>query len=161
MSRHPTGRRRDLGGLIPGLILIAVGLAFLLERFDVISIGYIWRLWPLVLIIIGFTHLLRPEGGRRSIFLLLLGVWLQINVLELWGLDFGDSWPLLIMFIGASFVFDALVSGNPRRQWGSAGGAPASGPSPPGAGASSEDGPRAASDAGADAWQPPRSGEGR
>ena len=110
MSRRRRGNR-EYGGLVPGLIMMAVGAAFLLERFDIISARQIWRLWPLALIAIGLMRLLRPDGGRRSIFLLLLGIWLQISTLELFGLDFDDSWPLLIIFIGASFVFDALVGG--------------------------------------------------
>lgn len=106
-------RRHDRSGLTPGLIMILVGAIFLLERFDYLSMGQVWRLWPMILIAIGLLHLLRPDAGRRSIFLLLLGVWLQINVLGLWGFDWDDSWPLLIIFIGASFVFDALVGGRP------------------------------------------------
>ena len=104
-----SGDRGGRGGLIPGLVMIAVGTAFLLERFDFLSMRQVWRFWPMIVIAIGLGSLLRPEGGRRSVFLLLVGVWLQISVLELWGLDFGDSWPLLIIFVGASFIFDSLV----------------------------------------------------
>jgi hypothetical protein len=93
--------------------MILVGMLFLLERFDYLSIGDVWRLWPLIFIVIGVLQLVRPEG-RRSIFLLLLGIWFLVNTYELWGLDWADSWPVLIIFIGASFVFDSLVGG-PRR----------------------------------------------
>lgn len=114
-------RQRDLGGLVPGLIMIAVGTAFLLERFDYISMRQVWRLWPVIVICIGVVHVVRPDRGRPSIFLLLVGIWLQISTLELWGLDFGESWPLLIIFVGVSFVFDALVSvfGRPSTATGS------------------------------------------
>ena len=107
-------RRRHGGGMVPGIAMIAVGSVFLLERFDVISMGQVWRLWPLFVIWIGLMHLVRPEGGRRSIFLLMVGIWLQVSTLELFGLDFGESWPLLIIFIGASFIFDSLVNGSDR-----------------------------------------------
>jgi len=104
-------RRPDRTGLVPGLLMIVVGTVFLLERFDYISTRQAWNLWPALLIALGALQLLWPRHGRRGIFLLLLGIWLQINVLGLWGLDWDDSWPLLIIFIGASFVFDALVNG--------------------------------------------------
>ena len=107
------------GSLTGGLVLIAIGTAFLLERFDLVSMRQIWRLWPMIIIWFGLMNLVYPQGGRRSIFLLLIGVWLQISVLELWGLDFGDSWPLLIIFVGASFMFDAVrppVPGARRRR---------------------------------------------
>ena len=110
----PSRGRRDRGGLVPGLILILVGTVFLLERFDYLQMRQVWLLWPVPVIAIGVLHLLRPAGGRPSIFLLMVGIWLQISTLELWNLDFGDSWPLLIIFVGVSFVFDALVGGRRR-----------------------------------------------
>lgn len=110
MGRHR--RRGGRGGVFPGIAMIVVGVVFLLDRFDVVSFGRVWQLWPLFLVWIGLVHLFKPDDGRRSIFLLLLGVWLQISTLRLFGLDFSDSWPLLIIFVGASLVFDALVGGS-------------------------------------------------
>ena len=91
--------------------MIAVGTMFLFERFGYVSSGQVLQLWPLVVICIGLVHLVRPGSGRPSIFLLLGGIWLQISTLELFGLGFGDSWPLLIIFVGASLVFDAAFAG--------------------------------------------------
>ncbi len=110
MSR---GRRRirARGGLVPGLVMIAVGTMFLLERFGYVSTGQVLRLWPLLVISAGLARLVRPGCGRPNIFLLLVGIWLQISTLELFGLGFGDSWPLLIIFVGASLVFDAAIAG--------------------------------------------------
>jgi len=108
-------QRKDRGGLIPGVIMMVVGTLFLLQQFDVVPVDRVWQFWPLILIGIGLMNLLRPERGRRSIFLLLLGIWLQISTLELFGLDFHNSWPLLIIFAGMSFVFEALVSGGRGR----------------------------------------------
>ncbi|MGD8330582.1 MAG: DUF5668 domain-containing protein [Acidobacteriota bacterium] len=122
-------RRADRGALVPGLLMIVVGTVFLLERFDYISMRQAWDLWPGLLIALGAMQLLWPRHGRRSIFLLLLGIWLQINVLDLWDLDWDDSWPLLIIFIGASFVFDALFNrgGYPEAEVLHASGAPSAG----------------------------------
>lgn len=91
--------------------MIAVGTMFLLERFGYASTGQVLRFWPLLVVCIGLAHLIRPGSGRPSIFLLLLGIWLQISTLGLFGLGFSDSWPLLIIFVGASFVFDAAIAG--------------------------------------------------
>jgi len=108
-------QRRDRGGLLPGVIMIVVGTLFLLQRFDVVPVGRVWQFWPLILIGFGLMNLVRPERGHPSIFLLLLGIWLQISTLDLFGLDFRNSWPLLIVFVGVSFVFDSLVSGGRGR----------------------------------------------
>ena len=100
------------GGLFPGVLLIAVGIIFLLGRTDLISMPQVWRFGPLFVIWIGLVQLFKPDRGRRSIFVLLIGIWLQINTLELFGLDFSNSWPLVIIAVGASFVFDSLLKGS-------------------------------------------------
>ncbi len=104
--------RRCGGGLFPGVLLIAVGIIFLLGRTDLISMPQVWRFWPLFVIWIGLVQLFKPDGGRRSIFLLLIGIWLQISTLELFGLGFSDSWPLAIIAVGGSFVFESLLRGS-------------------------------------------------
>lgn len=104
--------RRYGGGLFSGVVLIAVGIAFLLERTDLMSMSQTLRFWPLFVIWIGLVQLIKPAGGRRSIFPLLIGIWLQISTLELFGLDFSTSWPLAIIAVGASFVFESLLRGS-------------------------------------------------
>lgn len=44
-------RRKD--PLVWGLILIAVGAFFFLEKFDIRIWDTVWRLWPLILIVWG------------------------------------------------------------------------------------------------------------
>ena len=44
-------KRKD--PLIWGIILIAIGVIFLLERFDLEVCDFTWKLWPLILIIWG------------------------------------------------------------------------------------------------------------
>lgn len=70
---------RSLGGLIPPLILIGVGVAFLLANLGYlppISIRALADMWPIVLILIGIEVLL---GRRQPI----LGLGLQLLVLAL------------------------------------------------------------------------------
>lgn len=40
-----------------GIILIAIGLLFLANNFNLFSWGYLWRLWPLILVAVGVTLL--------------------------------------------------------------------------------------------------------
>lgn len=94
------------GGATWGIALIVIGTVLLLDRFRAIDIGDFWRYWPVVVIYFGLVHLVAPRHGRRSIWLLLLGVWLLISTLEVFDFDFGNSWPLLIVFVGASMLFD-------------------------------------------------------
>jgi Domain of unknown function (DUF5668) len=45
--------------LIPGLILIVMGLFFLLENLNIIFVEDWWRYWPLLLIAVGFAKLVQ------------------------------------------------------------------------------------------------------
>jgi len=59
-------RRKD--PLVWGLILIAVGALFFLEKFDIRIWDTVWRLWPLILIVWGglkvYNGLLEKKEGR-------------------------------------------------------------------------------------------------
>lgn len=62
MSRH---RRKD--PLVWGLILIAIGAIFLLQNFVGFDAwDYVWKLWPLVLIIWGAQKLLDGLQSRKD-----------------------------------------------------------------------------------------------
>lgn len=89
-----------------GIALIAIGGVLLLDRFDLIDIGDFWRLWPLILMYFGVMQLVAPRHGERSVWLLLIGIWLLVSSVEAFGFHFGNSWPLLIMFVGLGMVFD-------------------------------------------------------
>ena len=89
-----------------GLALIVLGGVLLLDRFEVIDIGDFWRLWPLVVIYFGCMQLVVPRDGKRSAWLLIVGIWLLVSTLEVFGFDYGNSWPLLIMLVGASMLLD-------------------------------------------------------
>ena len=64
MSEFRRRRRLPLAG---PLILIAIGLLFLLNNFGLLPID-LWKLWPLILILIGLELILargRPWAGRQ------------------------------------------------------------------------------------------------
>jgi hypothetical protein len=51
-----------------GYILIGLGVLFTLENFDLINFDWLWRLWPLALIVIGiFILRRRPEPPTPSL----------------------------------------------------------------------------------------------
>ena len=61
-----TKKNDKSGRLIPGLILICIGLYFLLAEFHILPHWFsIFKLWPVILIIAGITILTR-SGVKRS-----------------------------------------------------------------------------------------------
>ena len=101
------GGTRNTKSLVWGLFLIALGGAFLLERFGVIELPNIGRLWPLVFVVIGITHLfeLRPGSAVTFIF---MGAWFMACNEGWFGLSYANSWPLLMVVVGVGIVVGGI-----------------------------------------------------
>ena len=105
------------GRLVFGLALVALGLLFLLERFDLVSISLPWAWWPLILVALGVGKMLdsregcEPQGG---VWLVFVGLWLICNFQGYFGLTWENSWPLFLVMGGAMIVWRAM-RGEHRR----------------------------------------------
>ncbi len=60
----PTRKRPSNGALIASLILIFIGVIALADNF--ISITWIWKLWPVILIIIGSVILINTQKNNGN-----------------------------------------------------------------------------------------------
>jgi len=110
-------------------MLIITGAAFVLERFGALSFlgsgetGEVWRWLPLFVVYLGARDLRDPAAGHRpTILWLLIGIWLQISALQVFGFDFLNSWPLLVVFVGLGLIIDSIIQGEPADR-GEQGGA--------------------------------------
>ena len=102
--------------LVWGVALIAVGVAVLLQRADLIDIdihfGDIWRYWPWLLVISGVTQIIPPTtpayllSGAWSIF---FAGWWYVSFNRIWGWGFGDTWPALIVACGVGMLLRPLL----------------------------------------------------
>jgi hypothetical protein len=94
-----------------GSFLVLAGGALLLENFDLIDIGSVWRFWPLILVGLGIARM-RAAASRREqgagLWLLLLGLWLTVSILNIGGLTFSDTWPAIIIAAGLSMLWKSL-----------------------------------------------------
>jgi hypothetical protein len=110
-----TRKQIDSGAVFSGLVLIAVGVLFLLERLGLADFHYVIRhYWPLIIVIIGLSKVLRRQiwGG---FWLIAIGAWLQISYLRLFGLSFSSSWPLLLIALGVGMIARTIFE-SARRQ---------------------------------------------
>jgi len=93
------------------LMLIAIGLLFLLDRLRIEDFGDLMRMyWPCIIILFGISHLLRFETVWSGVWLVTVGVWLQMAHLHLFGLTFKNSWPLFLIAIGSGITLRALLA---------------------------------------------------
>ena len=97
-----------------GLVLMAFGVLFLLDRTGRFDIHEIWHYWPAIFLIIGLGHLLFPNRGSDrvdGIIWLGIGAWVMANQNHWWGLNWANSWPLILVAIGLQTVLKALIEG--------------------------------------------------
>jgi cell wall-active antibiotic response 4TMS protein YvqF len=100
------------GRLLTGLILIALGVLFLLDRFHMIRFGLFWEYWwPMGLIAAGLYLLLacRPRRTGWGVVLLVLGVIFQVDrlgFLPWWSADM--LWPFALIVTGLWLLLSRL-----------------------------------------------------
>ena len=108
---HPGWRSNH--GLIPGAIIIGIGVLFLLDNLHIVYVRELWRFWPVALIAVGLVKLVDSTyGGGRWFGGVLLGVGAIFlgSSLGLYDVTIAELWPLFL--IGAGL----LMLGN--RVWG-------------------------------------------
>ena len=69
--------------------------------------GYVWNFWPLILIAFGVSKLTRGRGRRGGFFLIVLGAFFLFDEFDL--LYAEDTWPVLIMALGAIMISSSLL----------------------------------------------------
>lgn len=102
-----------------GVLIIAAGVLMLIERLDLADIHPTTQIWPILPLGLGLLRLIDPpaiaDGRARSrrtgAWLLFIGCWGLLNEFHVRGLDYQNSWPLVVIFAGVN-----MVSTPPRRE---------------------------------------------
>ncbi len=103
-------KRTDLSALVGGLFLIGFGLLFFLGEIGVADVGPLFRTyWPLIIVAVGLPKLFRPSTLWGGLWLMAIGAWLQAIQLDWHGLTYGNSWPLLLIVLGAGVILRTIV----------------------------------------------------
>src|SRR5437868_10360686 len=93
-------RWRANHGLIPGLIIVGIGVLFLLDNFHILAIGDWWRFWPMALIAAGMVKLVDStcSAGRvvGGILLATGAIFLGSN-LGFYHVTMRELWPLFLI----------------------------------------------------------------
>jgi len=92
-----------------GVILILFGVALLLEKWDILFFSWT-EIYPILFIAVSIVAFLSIKKGKKDgafwgTFLGLLGIFYFLRnydiVSQLW---FADSWPIIILSLGLSFI---------------------------------------------------------
>jgi Domain of unknown function (DUF5668) len=114
---EPSDRGRAKKRLIWGVFLIVLGSAFLLDHLHIVELPSLGSLWPAVFLVITVSHITEGQLGA-ALTSLLLGFWFFACEFGWYGFRYGNSWPLILIAIGAGIVVRALRGERRHRMWG-------------------------------------------
>jgi len=109
---------RRISRLIAGGLLLLVGALFVLQNFGLVRAGQLGDYWPLFLVWIGLTRMLGPARARHfasGLVILALGVFFQLDRLDVIWVPVRHFWPLLLIVVGFGLIADSLIG---RRRAG-------------------------------------------
>jgi hypothetical protein len=104
--------RHNVPRLFLGLIVIAVGVLFTLDRLGYVNAGDFWEYWPVFLIAVGLGRVIQPRethGRGFGVLLVVVGIWFLLSNLDLIRYRFGDVWPILLVLVGGMMVWRAIT----------------------------------------------------
>lgn len=107
---EPNHGGRDVSRMVFGAILIILGLLFTLDRFDVIDAGNFSDYWSLILVAVGIAKVMQPPGSQGRGFgavLIVIGVLVLLENLDIIEYSVWDFWPLILVLIGVSLLMRA------------------------------------------------------
>ena len=121
MTARNSARRSGLGGrVLFGVLVIAVGVLFLVDKAGIAELDSFLDWWPSLIILYGAWRLI--ANRFRSLFLPLLlifgGVVLQLRELDTADV-FSTIWPAFLIALGVAIVIGGMRSRNRRQRGGS------------------------------------------
>jgi len=94
-----------------GVLIIIFAVVLLMRNLDMIPYINIWAFWPLFLIVIGLSQILRPEESRQllsgSIFLIIGGLFM-LNNMNIIHFGFSHLWPIILLLVGFAILRQAM-----------------------------------------------------
>jgi len=108
-------RRLDFGGMTGGLIIVLIGLVLLLDNLNVLDSKYVFRFWPVLLIVYGLKRLNEARHGAAAIPGILwtsVGALLLLDRFDVLHFSFWALWPLLLIAFGLQVLLRS-ASGPP------------------------------------------------
>jgi uncharacterized membrane protein YoaK (UPF0700 family) len=95
-----------------GVVMIGLGVAFLLDQFDVYDVRQLWHYAPLLLVVAGINQTIGYPSGREfanGICTVLVGLWLFAVLEGVFGLTWRNSWPVIIIIFGITMAIRPIA----------------------------------------------------
>jgi hypothetical protein len=92
-------------GVVPGVILVAIGSIILLDHMGIIASDRLWRFWPVILVVVGAVKFFQESNRAFGAVLMVIGgIFLSSN-LGFTRLNWDDLWPLVLIAAGVGLIW--------------------------------------------------------
>lgn len=109
-------RHKAQGHIEVGMVLIVLGTVFMLSKLNVLTLELHWYLLAAVAYAtIGLVKILRFKNMNKvfsGLSDIAIGAWFYISFSGLWGMSPANSWPILLIIVGAGLVAKSLFKTN-------------------------------------------------
>jgi hypothetical protein len=97
-------------GVAWGLLLVLIGVGLLLDHMGFAFVSHIYRFWPVLLVLFGLMNITTQSSRGFGVAMVIVGVLLQLNSLDIIRLTFRDFWPLVIIVVGVFMIWGSVES---------------------------------------------------
>ncbi len=111
------GRQSLWGAFVLGLGIFILGVILILDNFGVINGSVLAPYWPLLLVVVGASHLVGPTSSRKigwGLSWIAVGAIILLNNLGVIAVGIGVLWPVVLVILGVNLV----IRGTRRRYRG-------------------------------------------
>lgn len=105
-------KRKHKDSVHMGIMLVAIGFFFLLDRLDYINARDYFKFWPAIIAFSGVICVVRAERLSEVLdgfFQIGLAAWLYAVTQHMYGLTFANSWPVFVIAAGLNMVFKYFI----------------------------------------------------
>jgi hypothetical protein len=101
------GRQSLWGAFVLGLGIFALGVILILDNFGAIDASVLAPYWPLLLIVVGVSHLVGPSSARKigwGLSWIAVGAIILLENLGVIAVGIQVLWPVVLVILGTNLV---------------------------------------------------------
>jgi predicted membrane protein len=107
-------------GLVPGALILGLGIVFLLGNMGVLDVGYVFRFWPLILVAVGLFKLVESGDNyahSSGIFWIVVGGLFFLGNIGLLRDALDNFWPVILIGVGSLMLWRSVLIKRPPNTY--------------------------------------------
>jgi len=111
----------SMGRALFGVGILIFGAILTLDNLEILEGENYWDFWPVLLILLGVSHLFAPQGSRKvgwGVLWSVVGIALLLDNLDVIHFNIWELWPLALVFVGGNMLWQVFGRSRGGRRSG-------------------------------------------